>query len=349
MTKNLKFLFSIVAIALSACMNSNSKLSTMHESDFQTIVKLRESRVKTNEVLNIRQLIALDSLLLINNSRNDSVFMVLNLNTSKIIKSWGDRGRGPEEYGAWTHLLNVSDEIFQIADFTKNRIETYKISDLNLTNSREIIKNNDIRKLEIPQRISSLDSNHFFYDNFSEDKLSIKQMTIGEIPTEINQFDHMKDLFPTPWYYTGTLTLNKNEQKIVYAYRYLRRFDIMNFEGELIKTVKMTPAPNLQSNIEKDIDLEKSIMCYMGAKDNKSSFFLLYLGYSAEELMLNDYNLSCFIEEYDWDGNPIKRYEINRYISDFAIITNKAQTPSFIGIDVIDENPIIVFNEESHK
>lgn len=90
MTKNLKFLIFIVAIALSACMNNNNnnKLSILHESDFQTIVKLQENRIKTNEVLNIRQLIALDSLLIINNSRNDSVFMVLNLNTSKIIKSW---------------------------------------------------------------------------------------------------------------------------------------------------------------------------------------------------------------------------------------------------------------------
>ncbi|ASB47975.1 BF3164 family lipoprotein [Alkalitalea saponilacus] len=351
MKKFVGLVIVFVAFYSNSCINTKNAPHSLHELDFKLQTKVQENRIETNEMLNIRQFIVQDTLIIINNSRDDSIFMVLNLNTSEIIRSWGVRGRGPEEYGVWTHLMSVTNENFQVADFTMNRIETYSIPDFDLTENRKIIKHGNAERLEIPQRISTMDGNHFFYDNFSENKLSIKQIEIGETPVEINHFCHLRDLFPSPWFYLGNLVLNRHEQKIVYAYRYLRKFDIMNLEGEIIKTVEVAPMPISPIKRGNNIDLEKSVMCYMGATGNDHSFYLLYIGRSAEEVILNDYKLSCFIEEYDWDGNPIRRYEINRFVSDFALLSNEdeAQSISFLGIDVTNENPLIVFKVEIHE
>lgn len=334
----------IVIINLISCKDKVNDIQYFSENDFPELVKLKGDRKPTKEMLNINNFLVQDSFLIIDNSRDDSVFMVFDLNTFDCIKSWGIRGRGPGEYEAFTHLIDISPEKFQIADFSRYRIETYSIPEFELKSEQKIIIDSEIR--EIPQTIATTDGFQYFYDCFYDHhELAIAKWKNEEKSIKINRFDQYNKLYESAIIYSGSFALNKSENKLVYAHRFMRRFSIMNFEGELIKTVEITPSAS-PATIGKNIDIKKSELCYFDVKATSNSFFLLYVGHLAQVLEENKFLLPCYIEEYDWDGNPIKRYELDRYISNFEIIYDKQkQSIFFLGIDITDNNPLIIFSE----
>ncbi len=323
--------------SLISCKDERVEVHTLSEDDFKNDVQLYDEKELVKEILNVRNFFIQDSFMVINNSREDSVFMVFDLNTFECIKSWGLRGEGPAEYGTFTHLLNIPQKnIMQMTDFSRNRIETYNIPEFKLKEKQNIELQAPTEKRQIPQNIVTPDGNIYFYDNLFANQLSINKWEIGESqPVTINRFEYFKDVNETPLFYTGSLAINSDEDKLVYAYRYKRRFDIMDLEGNLIKAVRVTP-PRKASRKHVD-EVHLSTIHYNGVRASNDSFFLLYIGHLPEYIEENDFLVTCYIEQYDWDGNPVKRYELNRYINDFDIVFEKNQPISYIGIDINNE------------
>lgn len=325
------------------CKDKNPNIHKVYEDDFQNKINLKENRKATKEMLNVRDLFVQDSLLLVNNSKTDTIFKIFSLNSFTCINSWGIEGRGPEEYGTYKYLIRVSSKKFQIADFSKSWIETYTIPDFTLEKKQKIKNNKPSGIREIPQRIVTSDGIHYYYDNLFRQKLSIKKWRNGEKPFIINDFSHIKESFGSPTFYTGELAINTKKNKLIYAYNYLRRFDIMDLNGEIIKIIEVLPSAPSPVERSNSNYVPESTMCYMGIRADDDSFFLYYVGYPPTELEENDMLLPCYIEEYDWKGNPLNRYKLNQYISTFDIIENGKQNVSFVGVDITRKNPLIVY------
>ena len=334
--------FLSVFLLISGC--KDKKTSSISTNDFLEQKTLTAERIKTNETLNIKNLTIQDSFLLINNSRKDSLFMIYNLKTGNCIKSWGIRGRGPGEYGLFTHLLKVSPKKFQIADFSRYKIETYNIPKFEEESKSNILENyqsNDNR--EIPQNIATSDGYRYFYDNLFRNKLTLNKWDFGNDPIEINNFNHCTSLLKSPKLSIGCLAINTKANKIVYAYQFSRRFDIFNAQGTREKTIEVNPGSS-SNLIEKHIDRKNLEMCYIGAKTFKDSFYLLFIGHSPKDIEKNKFLIPCYIEEYDWNGNPLNLYRVDRFISDFDIYKNNNKSKSFIGVDIRDEHPLLLLN-----
>ncbi len=92
-----KLLLVQLLLFFCACSVSETDIQTYSEDDFKTIIKLSEERKMTKTILSIRDFLIKDSSLFVCNSRNDSIFMIFNVNTMECIKSWGIKGRGPGE------------------------------------------------------------------------------------------------------------------------------------------------------------------------------------------------------------------------------------------------------------
>lgn len=73
-------------------------------------------------------------------------------------------------------------------------------------------------------------------------------------------------------------------QRIVYAYLFLRRFDIFDFDGNIIKSVEVEPNSNAAQKFRGDggLDGAKTVMCYTEVVSKGNSFFLNYIGHSPE-------------------------------------------------------------------
>lgn len=343
MKKYINCLFAI-SMLLCSCRNEKSKIKTVTENDFPEYLNLKEDILRTKEMLNIRNFFVQDSFLIINNSRKDSLFMIFDLNTLDCVTSWGLKGKGPGEYGTFTHLMNISSEKFQVADFSRYLIQTYSIPEFKLVDEQKISNDRLENQLkEIPQKILTTDGLLYFYDNFIGNELLLTKWENGYPPIVINRFDSFKEKYKSSLTSWGSMALNRKLDRIVYAYHYFRRFDIINFQGEIIKTVEITPSTPEPIEHGRNLDIENSVLCYMGAKAFKDSFFLYFLGRSQKEMLNKEIPIHCYIEEYDWNGNPIKRYELNKYISDFEIIPSKEDLMYFVGIDPSNEHPLIIF------
>lgn len=341
--------FGICLNVLFGCINQNRKenIQSISEEDFKEDIQLGEERKVTKELLNVRNFFVQDSFLIINNSRKDSLFMVFDLSTFKCLHSWGRRGNGPNEHGLFTHTIKLSGDSFQIADFSKYRIDTYALPKFNLVSENKIVNERKERALRhIPQKFLT-DGHFYYYDNFIQHELFLSKWQNGEAPEEIYNFEKYKKMFKSSSFYWGCLGLNKEHNRIVYAYRYLRRFDLLDLDGNYIKTVEINPYPTIHER-GKNLDREKSTMCYMVVRTSKNSFFVYYIGYSVNELEDKGSRITTYIEEFDWVGNPVNRYKLNRVISDFEIIENNEEQVSFIAIDEENNDPLIIYrkNEE---
>ena len=93
----------------------------------------------------------------------------------------------------------------------------------------------------------------------------------------INDFNHTTSLLESPQFSIGSIAVNPKANKIVYAYRFLRQFDIINSYGEIEKTISVSPGSS-SSLFAKHIDKRNLNMCYIGAKTYKDSFYLLFEG-----------------------------------------------------------------------
>lgn len=351
MLKSMKYIVIYILIfsvfSFTNCKPSKTNTKIVSEQTFLKSVELEEFRKPTKELLNIRSFFVQDSFLLINNSRVDSLFMVFDVSSLKCIYSWGRKGRGPGEYGVFTHLLKINSNRFQVADFSRFNIQTYKIPELGLETEKKIINDRYEPQLkEIPQNIITPDGNLYFYDNLIRNELLITKWENGSTPIVITHFETFKSIYKSPFSYMGCLGLNTNKNKLVYGYNYLRRFDIMNLTGNVLKSINITPATSGPIENGNRLDIENSVICYKKVRAFKDSFFLLYIGYSGTNILEKKEPLTCYIEQFDWNGAPLKRYKINRFISNFDIVWNKEEVSYFIGIDDRDNHPLIFFKEK---
>ena len=343
---HLAFSALVIVMSFMKCKNKDSNIATIHENAFSKEIILKENRIITTETINTQDIFVRDSFLVVNNSLNDSIFMVFNLNNFNCIKSWGIKGKGPGEYGTFKKLINISSDKFQIVDFSRYRIETYKIPEFKLKNSQKIHNKIPSGNREIPQNIASSNGVQYYYDNLFRHELSIKKWKNNKEPITINDLDYFNDSYESSSFYTGVLALNENQNKMVYAYNYFRRFDILNLDGKIITTVKVTPETASPAKRKSSNFLPKSPMCYMGIRAFDDRFFLYYVGHTPNALEKNNMLLPSYIEEYDWNGKPLKRYKLKRYVSNIDIIKKSNQPISFIGFDIANNNSIIIYNQD---
>jgi hypothetical protein len=343
----IKYLIIQFLLLFYACNIRESKVQLFSEDDFLNVIKLDEERKAIKAILEIKDFFIKDSLMFVVNYRNDSVFMIFDLRTMECVKSWGIKGKGPNEYGTFTHLIKLPHNEFLVADFSKFIIQSYSIPEFRLLGDKRITNNRyDRRMIEIPQKIVSPDGLLFFYDKYMMHELVITKWENGTTPIEINQFDSFKKKYgkKSSQVYRGSIEVNPKLKRIIYSYWYFRRFDILDFDGNLINQVEISPSippPIFKDKINPD--QEKSIKCFTRIRSTDNSIFLYYEGYSLNELERKEFLAETYIEEYNWDGIPINRYKLNRVLSKFDILSDKYGSRVFVGID---ENNEIIFLKE---
>ncbi|MCK9641550.1 MAG: TolB-like 6-bladed beta-propeller domain-containing protein [Prolixibacteraceae bacterium] len=343
MKKYTIYIYTLCVLFICGCGQSK-KDYVIEDKDFNGLLRLEESKCIVKSILNVRDFIAIDSFLVVNNARKDSVIMVINLNNLNCIKSWGIKGNGPNELGVFTHLLKVDSNRFQFVDFSKNKINTYRISDFRNENEEKINFNNSKEAIrEVPQNIFLKEGREYYYDSHINNELFLNKWINGSSPIVLRKIDKY-DKRNKSIAYAGVLTIGEKSKKIIYAYRYMRRIDIMNLEGTLIKSINRKPEVALPKMGKGKFDIENSTLCYWDIRATNNSFYVYYIGHSGRDIYKNNFHVQCFIEEYDWDGNPINLYCFDRYISKFEIYQKQDKAVTFIGNLQDDNNPLIFYS-----
>ncbi len=310
--------------------------SSKKESPTIETVILKQQNIPSTSLLNVRNFVVKDPYILSVNSREDSIFIVLDKQTGEVVSSWGRRGNGPGEYGLFTHIIDGFEKRAIAADFSKLKTrdlvipEFELISESNITNDRY-----EPQVSEIPQKIVYGGDSIFFYDKYMMHEIKLTRWKNHSEPIEIYHFDDLQMEFPrrSDQMFGGRIAVNPGNKRIIYAHRFLNRFIILDYDGQLIaKKDDQLDTEKLVFSDEENLDFTQSPMYYLQARSVNESFFLLKVG----EIDSN------WIEEYDMQGNLRGLYKTGNKITDFDVLSDSKGEVTFIGLDQGSEQPFLL-------
>lgn len=327
----MKIIYLLILLLITAC-NNNVNEEFIDETDFKETKSLIKSDNIIRDILYVDDFIVTDKSLIIKNDFDSLIFKAYDLNNLSHIKSWGFKGKASNEY-LMPRLIKISDNKFSIFDKTSSKFELFDVSMMDICDKLDI----DI--YDMPMSICYIGNNTFIYDRIQSDNLSLFRWTIGKPPILINDFNNYSQKYKNSNIYNGFIAADSTSDRIIYAFQYIDGFDILDSNGDVIKKIRRKDHtdPVLKDN---SIDYMNATTYCFGLRSNKNGFYIYRVGYSGAELK-QDMNRITYIEEFDWNGNPIRRYEIPFFISNFEYTSDNR----FILQDnMSEEEPLKIFD-----
>lgn len=254
----------------------------------------------------IDEFCVVDSLIAVELSQDTAVFGIYNLNTSSFVRSWGNKGRAENEY-LIPRVIKYNDSCFIIWDKTYAKMEFYDLNNLDHFNKKETKEINDM-----PLSICYTGDEIFVYDRKYSNEISLFRWHLGDTPVLIATLDEYADRYENSKAYSGFLEANLKGDRVIYAFQYMDGFDLFDMNGNKIKQIRRKDSENPPY----EISHRDAVTYCFGIRKGEYGFFLYRVGFTGEEL-LKERDRVTYIEEYDWDGNPIRRYELPMFVSNF--------------------------------
>jgi len=282
------------------------------DSVFGKTISLIGKRLNLKEKINPNQMLIKDNYLIIDNWGKDSIFKIFELPDLNCISSFGIQYFGPEGFVSPKLVESFDDSIlFYIYENTDDKV--YKVSKNNLS---------PVYYLTLPkQNLSLSDKQITFYDNniayyvaSTENDKMIYYFNKDSLPQE----KVIKDLVlpgikVSSTTVIGDFGINKQFNRMVFAYKYFKRLKIIDFQTMKERNIIFN-APKLAEGLDDVATLEPTnITHFWGMSPRNKYFWILYSGRTPIDVV-RDNNLGkkyIFVEQYDWNGNPIKRYKLD--------------------------------------
>lgn len=286
----------------------------IHVTDdiFGPTINLTGQPLYLKENIKPEQLFVKGKYLVTNNQRNDSVFMIFTLSDLKCIAAFGIKGRGPDEFSFPRIIETVEDSIlFYIYEQTNEKI--YKVP-INTIRPEYYITLPKQNRSFGDKQLVFFDNNTAYYSASTSKGKMIYFFNKDSLPQE----KQIKNLAITgikgSWTtYIGDFGTNKTLGRLAYAYKYYKRLKIidlctMNEREVIFDAMELTKGQPDIANLE-----PTNITHFWGMSPNDEYFWMLYSGRTPVDVQRDNRNKKkfIFVEKYDWNGNPVKRYKLD--------------------------------------
>lgn len=278
----------------------------------------------------------IDSFLVLINAQSNLFIDRYNLNTLRKTGEYISFGNGPEEMIAPTHMI-IEDSTISILDRGKKKLLIYNKFDFCHNESpiaKRMIEFNDfvsnLQFLKNESIVTTITSpEHQRLSLYNQDGKLVE--TKGKYPVIKN---HKLNTIQKLTGYECSIVTNEEKDKIFVTYKFTDLIEIYDINGNLIKR-KQGPEGFFPSIIVHNDGNEQTISYEKGkSKDGyfspiayKNEIYVLYSGksYNPDNY---DFN-SDYIFVFDWNGNPIRIYNLDTPIFTFTI---DPQTDTLYGI-----------------
>ncbi len=122
----------------------------------------------------------------------------------------------------------------------------------------------------------------------------------------------MKSLGNMP--FIGALGTNAERNRMVFAYKYAKIVKFMDLEAKQVRILNFQKSGFDEGTMHKVDGLDANMTHYMQVLPTRDYVFLTYSGQVPYDVG-KDKNYFMWVEQYDWNGNPIRRFKIK----DFSI------------------------------
>jgi hypothetical protein len=285
----------------------------IHVTDdaFGPTISLTGIPLETKEITRAVQMLVKDNYLILQNKRPDSLFMIFELSEMKCVAAFGRTGRGPDEFG-FPKIVKTEEDSILFYIYEQGSDKVYKVA----------------KDRMIPEYYLTLPKQEQFGDKkivFSDDRTAwyaastsrgknIYYFNKDSVPGEKSIADLAIPRLKGSWTtWTGDFGTNFTYGRIAYAYKYFKRLRIidmnnMNQREIIFEAEELAKGQNDIQNLE-----PTNITHFWGMSTGDRHFWMAYSGRTPVDVQQanRSNNKFIFIEKYDWNGNPVKRYRLD--------------------------------------
>jgi len=242
------------------------------------------------------------------------------LNKSGLSNGHVGKGRGPGEAMA-PIAIGVNGNRLWLQDITLRRV--FVIDKRNLINKTTHVSFNEYPLKNDYYMIDFKDSTHFFSVGFRDSKYKIQEIDLisGKVINEYGKIDKTPGnvslrLFKS--IYQSFIFTKPTGDKLVLPYRFLDAIEIYNINTGSSVAIHGPEGFNVEYKPMGDlmIKTEKTKFAFVNGTVTNEYIYLAYSGISRYN---PDYYYGNCIYIYDWDGNPIRKLILDRYIQGMAV------------------------------
>jgi len=271
------------------------------------------------------QLFVKGKYLITNNQRKDSVFMVFELPSMKCVAAFGVKGNGPDEFG-FPRIVETSEDSILFYIYEMNNEKVYKVPLNKLYPEYYLTLPKKNRSFDSKQ-ITFIDSKSAFYAATALKGKMIYYFNQDSLPQDKSFIDLSIPGIKGSWTtLIGDFGINNGSGRIVYAYKYFKRLKIIDIQSLKERHI-IFEAKDLEKGLNDIATLEPTnITHFWGMSPNEEHFFMLYSGRTPVDVQRDNRTNKkyIFVEKYDWNGNPVKRYKLDDW--GYFCVDEKNQT-----------------------
>ncbi len=346
-----KFTFLIViVIGLTSCKNKEESLNKAF-NETETLTH-RACFINSDYLMgSAGKMLIIDSLLVTLDQNNNNFFHFFHIEKEEYIGNYGTKGQGPDEFLQPFSLFYSSPKDFFSYDIFDNSLKKIKIDSLEhgkIYYDKVISFNSIENSLVFPTKYGTYvgfglyDSNMFKLIDSSGKDIGL----FCEFPINKGTASKKIDNRNIALAYQGTLTMNSEKDKLVYAAVYgtiLGFYDITgNSINENLLYVYDHPdftVQNSNGGISSPITQE-TISAFRDIYPTENYVYTLYSGHKIAELREKAFSAKD-IYVYDWQGVPIKHFITDIPINTIAITKDDKK---MYAITYNPEPEIVVFD-----
>ena len=286
---------------------------------FGQVIELKGEQIIVDDLIfkpSEIEMVIKDKLMIMQSRSSDGMFALLSLPDLQYIKSFGKIGGGPDEF-MFPHLCKNTEPniLATIVESTNGKIYdvltdgSLKLNNINIPK----VKSQSNYADEYPALMT--DTLLYFSANSSTGK---SVFTIGG--TDSIQVNEIQNLALDPrrkgWAnYIGDFAINAEQSRMVYAYKYFKLVRFFDLENHTVRTINFEREEFDESSQYVINGLDANVTHYWGISANDKYVYMLYSGRTPMQVGSDNSKRNYYIhvEKYDWNGQPIAKYKLDRW------------------------------------
>ncbi|MDR2036872.1 MAG: TolB-like 6-bladed beta-propeller domain-containing protein [Bacteroidales bacterium] len=274
---------------------------------------------------------------------NGDLLMLFSLPDLKLIKTFGRSGKGPGEL-MYPHLVKTDDPDLLCYVFESTSQQLYSVDYSGKMQLMDMQFTDKKGGWFSDKQIVHVGGNTFLYVESSSNGKSIFHTEINKDSTQVKEI-YSLSLNPKQksWTaYMGDFAVNTEKDRMVYAYKYFKIVKFMDMNADSVRTI------NFERNTFDDTSpyrvdgMDGNITHYWGICSQPDYVYILYSGRTpydvSKEWQKHQYYI--FVEQYDWDGNPIQKMKLDRW----GYFTVDEERQQIILASLSDDDPFLVYS-----
>ena len=320
-----KLIFIMAVALISSC---NNDITYISDEDFSKTIKMKKSLGIDALINDVTRMIRTGDEVVVQNYRDSAMFCVYNYKSGELVHSWGYRGRADNEY-LFPEIFQLNDGKFGINDMGKTKMEFYD----DFTSQPSSVTKYEKLPMSVNEICYLYGNEYVFFDD-TPSKLTLCKWKVGEEPTPLPSLDYYAEKYSESHSYIGFLGTNRAD-KIVYAFNFIDGFDMFDAEGNLTKRVRRKDSNGISTFTGyEDNEQDEDFRIFSFRIYTDYDGFYIYRVNSTNSELNKSLERTTYIEQFDWEGHPVRRYELPMFVRHFCPLGDG----KFMVYDITSEN-----------